>query len=262
MAKVTDYKHLYRCQGVIDESTGKFITDLKGNLDVNDVNIICEKGITIYDYSTRRGIFACYIPSLTVGRRIIKDIYSSYYDDYETRITTTKQWRNGEVEVTDYDNFYAYINKLKDFIITDIVEYADAIQFRFHHTKLETIAKFIKIKPPFSNTSPFNVKYTPAYKEKLKAKNEANAKYNTYDCPKGYYDKIKVILQEICKLNKCKLNEALELLYTNFEEIKGNNYRQEAEENLYKINHWLLKNGLWDEFVSESERYLSVLQEK
>ena len=75
MAKVTDYKHLYRCMGIIDESTGKFITDLKGNLDTGDVNIICEKGITIYDYSTRRGIFACYIPSVAVGRRIIKDIY-------------------------------------------------------------------------------------------------------------------------------------------------------------------------------------------
>lgn len=243
----------YRLRAPYDLTTGEFPRKKrKDNSDAElcteDVYIECYNDDMIYDINSSKGILQAYFSSRQRGRKVVNQIVG---DDFDKLITSESF--NGY-----HHNNYTQINQ-GNYIIFDISENDSELWFSFKGNKdLEYIAKLMKAKKPMSSKTPFNNKYLPSHKEKLKLKRESELKYIKYDnMPKGYWDVMKNTIQPaIAKKHNMKIDQALKLAYVLFGQYKDVNFIIEAKNNNYKTNHYIHKLGLWDEFINYLLEYI------
>lgn len=268
------WKEKYRCKAVYDLETGEYIRNPDGSLDTNDIYIECQGDDQIYDYDSRKSIMEAYIASKQRGRRIISEIYKSVHDDFDSFVKTKSSDVNeaesdeadepeeqevidGEEEnqtqskIIDWGKLYSHINSLNNSLIYGIIELDNEIMFKFNGNKhMDTIAKFMKAKKPMASTTPFNVKFLPSHKVKLAQKKLDNERYVDYQMPTGFWDVMRsVIVPAMARKYECKIDKALEKCYQLFSKHKKTDFVKLADENNYKINHYIHSQGCWDEFI-------------
>lgn len=132
---MTRYKGKYRLLAEIDNSTNDFPRDSDGGIsDSVGVYITCSNGNKIYSYgknSSNRMQLGAYIPSLTRGRNIKKEL---------TKL---------KIPFDNYD------------------ESSCEVMFTFPATEIDTVAKLLKAKVSGASISPFSNKNLPKSNAKL-----------------------------------------------------------------------------------------------
>lgn len=241
---VTKWKDEYRCVAPYDEETGQFPRDSKGNLSEEDIYIECANGDIIFDYASSKGILEAHINSRQRGRGIVSQLIG---EDNFKKLPKYSDCGYG---------YYDYAG-IKNDIILKVEENDQELWFYFNGNKhLDVIAKIMKAKKPKANTSPFNSQYLPSHKEKLEAKKLEEARYVKYEMPKGYWDEMKVILPKLMKQKSMMMDKVLDDCYKKFGKEVKKNLIKDADENNYKINHYIHHLGLWDDFVNFTKQIL------
>ena len=249
------WKDKYRCMAVYDQN-GEWTKDIKGNLEYDEIYISCngKSGDQIYDYSSTKHIMIGYISSLQRGHNIIKEIYSTFENVRSLdNFTKSKNDKGEPVTPTfDWDSFISYINSLNNNKMYNIVEMDNEVEFCFHTKHLDEIATIMKANKPIGNGSPFQVRYLPAYKEKLALKREqAKELVNYKEMPNNWWNELSTnYLIPISKLKKMKINDVLEISYAKLSELTNRNIVAEATDNKYKILHWIHKEGLYETYLT------------
>lgn len=76
--------------------------------------------------------------------------------------------------------------------------------------------------------------------------------------PSGYWTPFKeIIIPAMAKKYSCKVNKALQKCYELFSKYKKQDFVKLAEENNYKINHYIHSLGLWNEFVEFLKEHIN-----
>lgn len=257
---ITTHFPQYQSIGVYDEN-GVWTKDLNGNNEYDEVYIICTcyKGAQLYDFSSKRGILEFYCPSSQKGHSILKQYYDTLYGDSEKfNIENTNSNTNEKYYTYDWDGLVNHINSLNDDRLFHVTDLDNEVLFRFKFKYANLVIPFIKPKLISKGAaSPFSNKHLPSHKEKLRAKRELEASYNTYKTPKGYYDKVKNLLPMLSRKWSCKSDETLRTIQDKFNTYIGKDLIKQAQEENYKYNHYLLKNNLWNEFEDFIESELN-----
>lgn len=238
------------------DQNGEWTKDTSGNLEYDEIYISCngKSGDQIYDYSSTKHIMCGYISSLQRGHNVIKEIYSTF-ENVKPLIDFTKTVNKKGEYVTptfDWDGFIEYINSLKNNKMYNIIEFANEIEFLFHSTHIDEIAKIMKANKPVGNGSPFQSRYLPSHKEKLALKREkAKELFDYKEMPSGWWkDLSDKYLIPISKNKKMKINDILDISYEILGKVTKRNIVSEATENKYKVLHWIHKEGLYEEYMS------------
>lgn len=243
-------KDLYRLRAIYDESTGDWIRDGLGNLDGTDIYIECSNGDMIYDINSSKRVMQAYISSKNRGRNILKAIYTDILGLDLGRFETQVISKDGQPYVRfNIEDFINHFNSINDCIIFNIYENDLEIQFDFHLTNIEPIAKLLKAKKPMASKTPFNSKYLPSHKDRLEAKRLEEARFVKYEMPKGYWGEIKPLLFKIAKVKSLKVDDVYNYIYSEFSKIIGINIIKESDKNNYKPMHYIHYLGKWNEFL-------------
>lgn len=125
---MTKYKGVYRLRTEIDKKTNTFPREYNGEFATNDIYIDCQNNIRIHHYG--KSILEAYIPSLVLGRNIVKAINQELDDD----------------------------------IIFHIEETDKEVLFRFHSKNMDKLKKYLKPKTNGADRSPFSTKNLPKSK--------------------------------------------------------------------------------------------------
>ena len=254
----------YRCMAPYDEATGKFARDpltqeeieankeldkdeRRGSMCENDLYIACQGKDMIYDYDSTTSTMEAHFDSRIRGRNIVEIIYNEHLGNFKKDFVGM-----------EWEDKYRAINALDNPVMNHIQDNSSELWFRFNGNKhMDYIAKLMKAKKPMASTSPFSVKYLPEHQAKLaekrKKKREENLRFHDYEMPKHYWDDIKTEVPRLAKLNKCKIDVALNSLYESFGKKVKVDLIAEADKNNYKINHYIHKIGKWNAFVKFSK---------
>lgn len=125
---ISHYKGKYRIKCEYDRVTNQFQRKLDGTYEDIDCYIDCYKNIRIFYYG--KSILEAYIPSVTRGNNIVKQIQ----------------------------------DELGDGIIFKIVKTDAEIMFQFRSSNMGKLEKYLKPKTSGADTSPFSVKNQPKNK--------------------------------------------------------------------------------------------------
>lgn len=247
------HKEEHKCVAPYDLSTGQFPRNNDGSLADEDIYVECACGDMIFDYESGRGILEAHFDSRQRGRAIASGIYNGIYGDFNKRFVHIKKGKDGQEdrEETDWEGFYKHVNSLNLDIMNTIQDNDKELWFFFNDKKhYGDISKLMKAKKPKANTSPYNIQYLPAHKEKAAQKKLDEARFVKYETPKGYYAEMDVLVKTLMKEKGKMLDKILDECYKKFGKQIKVNLIEDADKNNYKINHYIHYIGQWDNFVN------------
>lgn len=180
------YKGVYRLRTPIDQTTNSFPREYNGHFADNDIYIDCQNKIQIFSYGY--GVLQCYIPSLQLGRTILKSIYRDIInkDNTETKTNTYEvtrkiKGREETVQVTKEtisiidEKLYEDDMSSSNNIIFHIEETDSEVLFLFKANNMDLLEKYLKPKTNGADRSPFSTKNLP--KSKYNIPDEDFVKY-------------------------------------------------------------------------------------
>lgn len=166
------FRGKYRILCEYNHQTNDFNRKLNGTLEDIDCYISCMSGNKIFHYGGN--VLQCYIPSITSGRNIIKQLYAKYINP--NNITTEmKEYdveRDGKqthitkesINIVD-KNLYKFELKKSNNIIFDIEESDSEVLFKFKYVDSDKIIPLLKPRTSGANISPFSPKNLPRNKD-------------------------------------------------------------------------------------------------
>ena len=169
------YKGVYRLRTPIDQTTNSFPREYNGHFADNDIYIDCQNKIQIFSYGY--GVLQCYIPSLQLGRTILKSIYRDIINKGNTEtktntyeVTRKIKGREETVQVTKEtiaiidEKLYEDDMSSSNNIIFHIEETDSEVLFQFKAQNMEKLEKYLKPKTNGADRSPFSTKNLPKTK--------------------------------------------------------------------------------------------------
>ena len=249
------YKGIYRLRTPIDKSTNSFPREHNGQFADNDIYIDCQNRIQIFSYG--HGVLEAYIPSLQLGRTILKSIYHDIInkENTETKTNTydvTRKIRGREetVHVTKEtitiidEKLYEDEISSSD-IIFHIEETDSEVLFRFKANDVELLEKYLKPRTNGANISPFSTKNLPKQK---------------YIIPDEDLDTYKKIVKKIGKERIIELthmtNKFLKSLST--KPNTWDNIRADMQLKGLKGKEYIHSIGKWENYIKYLKNQINI----
>lgn len=225
---LSKFKGKYRLLSEIDKNTNDFPRDERGVIEDNDVYIKCRKG-KIYHYG--RNVLVCYVPSLGVGRNILKLIANRLDIDLNKYF-----YEENNKNVYDYENFYNSLLDTK--IIFDIEETDSEILWKFKDKDIELMAEVMQAQTNGADISPFSTKNLPKEKYEI----------NTDDL--RLYKEIKDSISKETLLSLGRLtNRFISEIMAKNKLYKNVNMKELMRKKMLKGKEFIHSEGFWNEYL-------------
>lgn len=247
---IDKFKGRYRILCEYNQETNDFSRKLNGTYEDIDCYISCQNG-RIFHWGGN--ILEAYIPSIQIGRNIVKTIYANYINpkNVTREIKRYSVERNGEatyierenISIISYDIYNSELSKNIN-IIFGLEETDSEVLFKFKYADSDKIIPLMKPKTSGASISPFSSKNLPKNKD-----------YRISDEDFILYRKI---------IEKIPQNELLSITHTTEKFIKSLASKRNPIENIkadmklkgLKGKEYIHSIGKWDEYIKYLEKNL------
>ena len=169
---VDKYKGKYRLMAPITKDN-QFQKKLDGTYEDIDIYIDCARGVKVYYFG--RGLLEAYIPSIGMGRNIVKQIYYRYINP--SNVLLVENYGRTSYKIIDDEKFRSDLSSNKN-IIMSVGDSDEEVWFKFKSSDDDKILPLLKPKTSAANRSPFSSKNLPK---------------SQYDIPPDDFEKYKKI---------------------------------------------------------------------